>query len=67
MIMHGNAIKFNKSLSFLTVETPSLETPVSESPMGLYNRKEDIVRARSDSKEEFRNIPRMNQVGSYTK
>ena len=39
-----------------------VETPVSESPMGLYNRKKELVRARSDSKEEFRNVPRMSQV-----
>ena len=44
------------------METP-IETPISESPMGLYNRKKDIVRERSNSKEEFRNIPRMSQVG----
>ena len=39
-----------------------IETPVSERPMGLYNRKKELVRARSDSKEEFRNVPRMSQV-----
>lgn len=39
-----------------------VETPISESPMGLYNRKKDLVRERSNSKEEFRNIPRMSQT-----
>ena len=37
---------------------------MSESPMGLYNRKKELVRARSDRKEEFRNVPRLSQVRS---
>lgn len=38
-----------------------VRTPLGESPMGVYNTKKDLVRERSGSKEEFRNIPRLTQ------
>jgi hypothetical protein len=50
----------------MTVETRPEESPLGESPTGMYSRKRNLIRERSGSKEEFRNVPRLNQVCFYT-
>lgn len=38
-----------------------IHTPLGESPMGVFTRRRELIRERSGSKEEFRNIPRLTQ------
>ncbi|XP_060561507.1 TBC1 domain family member 9B-like [Ruditapes philippinarum] len=38
-----------------------VNTPLGESPMGVFSRKRELIRERSGSKEEFRNVPRLTQ------
>jgi len=40
----------------------TVDTPLGESPMGVFSRKKDLIRERSGSKAEFSNIPRLSQV-----
>ncbi|XP_053384071.1 TBC1 domain family member 9-like isoform X2 [Mercenaria mercenaria] len=39
-----------------------VNTPLGESPMGVFTRKRELIRERSGSKEEFRNVPRLTQT-----
>ncbi|XP_052799590.1 TBC1 domain family member 9-like isoform X2 [Mya arenaria] len=37
-------------------------TSLGESPTGIFTWRKEVIRARSGSKEEFKNIPRLNQT-----